>query len=363
MSVFKPIRIFLSSRCNTILNIAGNEISMLDVRRSIKDALEAELILTNRAFDVYTNESNYSGQGNGVQNSYEECFKALKASNLIVILYTGEAGWVPVDSNMGICHQEFEHSSRFFSSLTLNINLKKYRIGDPQRFDQIFDEQISRVNSTTPDASSPEQLKERIMEIINDFIKEKVHESIASYKSQVATTPVDRPSIDWSHFTYSERVDEITKALNESLSDQSIQMNKQYNKVWAIPDNMSVADARNLIGRPFNHEIKDFQAVSKKEAGVVHIIGVYGSATETQVKNMLGFPDVAVNKGKFGFYLWEKTSHIQMVFLVKCINRNAISHQLTLFYQWLESTNERVALLDRAKRRFKILKTMHENKL
>ncbi len=108
-------------------------------------------------------------------------------------------------------------------------------------------------------------------------------------------------TLDWSKLTYHERQTEMKSVLDPTFTTIPA-FEKVLKAFHAIPDNMSVEDAQNMIGRPFieEHElIKD----KKEQSGKTHFVAVYGNATQTQVKNFVWYPDLVVIKGSFGFYL------------------------------------------------------------
>ena len=125
-----------------------------------------------------------------------------------------------------------------------------------------------------------------------------------------------------------------------------------------IPDNMSVADARNLIGRPFIEEHELIKG-KKEKSGVIHFVAVYGTATEIQAKNLVGYPDLTVIKDSFGYYLWEKNAHIQMFFITKCINQQVIKTRLSQLINWLNDSKEKSKIVVRAHARHSILSAMN----
>jgi hypothetical protein len=129
-----------------------------------------------------------------------------------------------------------------------------------------------------------------------------------------------------------------------------------------IPDNMTVADARNLIGRPFLTEYKDV-LTSKLKSGIIHFVAVYGNATETQIKSLVGYPDLTVIKASFGFYLWENTMHIQMFFLKSCINPQTIKTRKSEVTNWLSNSREQSKILAKAKARYSILEAVNKNRI
>jgi hypothetical protein len=78
------------------------------------------------------------------------------------------------------------------------------------------------------------------------------------------------------------------------------------------------------------------------------------------VKNLVGYPDLTVIKGSFGYYLWEKHAQIQMIFLIKCINPQTIQTRLTQLINWLNRSGERSKIITRAKARHSILRAINE---
>jgi hypothetical protein len=133
-------------------------------------------------------------------------------------------------------------------------------------------------------------------------------------------------------------------------------------EVHAIPDNMSVNDASSFAGRPF---LKDQEAIRKLKSaknghGPVHFIGVYGQATETQVKKLIGFPDISTMREGFGIYVWEQNTQIQMVFFIGCKTPEAVRSNFILFDSWAASSKELHNIKLRARARYRILQAINE---
>ena len=93
---------------------------------------------------------------------------------------------------------------------------------------------------------------------------------------------------------------------------------------------------------------------------MIHFLAVYGNATEIQVKNLVGYPDLTVIKATFGFYLWEKNMHIQMFFLPACNNPQKIERRLSQLINWLRESLEQSKIVMRAKARYSILHAINE---
>jgi hypothetical protein len=204
------------------------------------------------------------------------------------------------------------------------------------------------------------ELEKDVLTQINGYLLEAIGKSFETRKEEVLGSGVFGVTLDWSKMSYSERQEAMLAKLK--LTFNTIPGLETVLKAFhAIPDNMSVADARNLIRRPFLFEHELIKGKNEK-SGIIHFVGVYGSATEIQVKNLVGYPDLTVIKGTFGFYLWEKNSQIQMFFITRCINPQTIKTRLSQLTNWLNSSGEKPKIVVRSMARFSILKAMNEAK-
>src|SRR5690606_1264451 len=182
--------------------------------------------------------------------------------------------------------------------------------------------------------------------------------AFATQKYHVKKSPPFGESLQFAQMTYAERANKIKSKL--AVSVPALFPGIIYN-IEVVPDNMSVTDARANIGRPFLDELRIIED-KQENKGVIHIIGVYGTVTELQVKNLVGFPDLAVNKTSFGFYLWDTTNHIQMFFLQKCTNTDAVGLNINYLEQWLKTSGEREKVVKRAEARHSILQAVRSSK-
>jgi hypothetical protein len=125
---------------------------------------------------------------------------------------------------------------------------------------------------------------------------------------------------------------------------------------------MSVEDAKSFTGRPFLKDQDLIPTTKKIKFGPIHFIGVYGNATEIQVKNLIGFPDISAIRDDFGIYVWEQNTHVQLVFLTECKTPEAVKSKFLLFNNWCRSNREYDNIIKRAEARFHILKSINEAK-
>jgi hypothetical protein len=171
-------------------------------------------------------------------------------------------------------------------------------------------------------------------------------------------------SLNWKKLKYFDRDRNITEILTHLIS-LSPDFKIFVTRAFSIPDKMSIEDAKSFTGRPF---LKDQELITIPKKGMtaafgpVHFIGVYGNATETQVKGLIGFPDISAIKDDFGIYVWEQNTHVQLVFLTECNTPEAVKSKFLLFNNWCRSNGEYNNMIKRAKARFHILKSINEAK-
>jgi len=208
-------------------------------------------------------------------------------------------------------------------------------------------------------ADSAEELEDKIITQIKKKLLLSIATSIDLLKSHSRSSNTFESTLDWSKLSYNQRIKEMEDQLEASHKDEE-GFNDIIMLYHAIPDHMSVADARNRINRPFLEEYNLLEEYEGLDKGMIHMIAVYGSATEIQAKNLVGYPDLTVIKGPFGFYLWDKIRHIQIFFLSKCINPETIRSRINEVRNWIKASKELNNIRQRAEGRYKINLTIKE---
>lgn len=359
------VKVFLSSKVKPIfegLDQADYDLGKL--RLFIKKSLESETLLGEKIFKVIMNEETF--EQDFTRDAFDACLDKVKESDLVVVLFTGDAGWAPdKDRNAnGICHEEFLIAAQDHPSMTFGMDLSKffknttYSTNQKKRNDA-FESDIVDLGRfrETPDGETVDEIQENVLKLIKGYIHTSVDKAFKAKKELDVTNTIFGKTLDWSKLNYSQRNDEIVKIEEKVFSDL---LNDTMIKYHSIPDNMSVSDARNFIGRPFLTEHLDITKSSHKN-GVVHVVGVYGSATENQVKGLIGYPDLTAIKASFGYYVWEQTTQIQMFFLTKCINPSTIKTRKQQVANWLKSSKEIANVKKRANARYNILEAINKS--
>jgi hypothetical protein len=356
------LRIFLSSRVKSAFTKLDKNYKLTDLRLNLRKTFEEEIFLGEHIFDIIINENNF--RADFTKNSFDNCLSTMLSCNIIIILYNGEAGWSAKDvKTAGICHEEFNLAIEKFSGLTYALNLTHYFDVEQFKLDEknkAFIKAFEDWNKSYEEikVTTVKGLEETVVRQIKSFILDAMEKAFLTRKEEVFTDTEYGATLDWSKLTYHERQSKMIHRLEPAI--QSVPAFRDIlKKFHAIPDNMSVADARNLIGRPF---VEEHEFIKKKieTSGVIHFVVVYGNATEIQVKNLVGYPDLVVIKGTFGYYLWEKNTHIQMFFLIACNNPQKIDRRLNQLINWLRESQEQPKIMVRAHARHLILSAINE---
>jgi hypothetical protein len=125
----------------------------------------------------------------------------------------------------------------------------------------------------------------------------------------------------------------------------------------AVPASLSIAAAREMIGRPF---LKDHELVGAmgKAIGPVHLIGCNRAVTEGQARQLLGFPDATIVNAPFGIYVADNSQKIQFVLLSNCRDETTTRYALQRFMEWLEEAEESSDLVEHAASRKRIVQAI-----
>lgn len=361
------IKIFISSKVDPVFEgLTETDYTLGKLRTFVKSELEKEEFLGEKIFDVILNEDGF--EADFTRDAFEACLEKVSEADVIIILYSGDAGWAPDKKKNvnGICHEEYLIAVKDHPGMTFGLNISghftKYKYSPEQQVrnksfkDDVegyyrFNEYLNETNAT--------ELQDYILKIIKADIQTSVNKAFKAKRKADLSNTIFGKTLDWSKLNYNQRVAELNAEVEKDFKD-FVPFNDIIVTRNVIPDNMSVTDARNYIKRPFLYE-QDTIKLSKLKKGVIHIISVYGNATEIQVKNLVGHPDLTVIKTPFGFYLWEQSTHIQIFFLINCKNPNTIKTRVQQVENWLRSSKERSKVQQRSLARFSILEAINKS--
>ena len=119
-----------------------------------------------------------------------------------------------------------------------------------------------------------------------------------------------------------------------------------------------IPSAIEIVGQPFQNDYKISNIVCNRYIGPLHIIGCHKTATENQARKVLGFSDAIIIAAPFGIYVADEIQKIQFVFIVGCYDASSTKHGIQRFFNWLEQSNEKVSVVNRATSRANILQAI-----
>lgn len=355
--------IMLSSRCNTKIAGVDGKVSLSYIRLEAKRLLKAERLFDNDVFDVWVSEE--PQDVNALESSWDACMSQVEKSDLLICIYTGEAGWAKAEGDIGICHAELEAGFNSEPSKVYVINACSAVSSKPtsSHADKDFQKYVTKLNRFYSKADNKDQIIDSIGKIAAEGIV-----SLAKMGKREARKGKYNygDALNWSRLNFSERTDAIIKTVKKQFelsghvrtNDGALikQVRKKHQLViHGCPSSMSVASAREIVGRPFLRDHIYIMNQSGRVNGPIHLIGVHKGVTEQQALSVLGHPDAVVVEGAFGIYIADKVQNIQIVFLSNCRDMSSTKHNVQRFLSWLEESGESNDFYERSVKRKKII--------
>jgi hypothetical protein len=371
MALNKQINVLISSRNSAEFD--GEILS--DIRDELRTLLEKEKIFGRKLIQIWINEKEDPQSFN--ETIWNKCLNVARQSDIVLILYNGETGWLKDNDTIGICHAEMLEAMNVASGKVWAIKLgnatpptlEDKRLQKANENFQNFVETNNQIFSKP--VFNKKELIQRTKECLIDAIYSLVKKGVilsAKSKSNYGEALV------WKRKNYDSRSVLMIKALKDSIDVNGIgyENNEKYflniedNNILlllhSIPDSVSIANARERVGQPFLQDYRNSKVLKENEniIGPVHIIACHKTITETQARNILGFPDATILKDSFGIYVADNIQKIQMVFLSNCSDSYSTAHTFQEFINWMERTEEMEQLIKRAISRKKIIITISD---
>lgn len=369
------IKLMISSRCSDQIRIGTQTMRFTELREKVLAELDKLEFLGRNLFDIEISEYFTEALDD---TSWEDCLIKIRESDLILIWFTGHEGYKDAGKSIGICYAEYLESLQSNPSRVYLLDFREYEILDAKG-----NLLTNKVKTESPFAKAVQQkdkwlnknsftkvkdlseLSMRVTEkckiILREAILRFVFEGSKSFRINKG---LFGEGLKWSKLNHRFRNEAMVHYLSASVKsfleqDDFKQLEKSF-KIYAIPDAMSVAEAREMVGRPF---LMDHKEVKKIKLGPIHLIGVYKNATESQIRDTIGHQEVAIIQDGFGYYVWDLINHNQLIYLTNCKDPQITIMQVDAFFTWLRVNDETTSIIDRAERRFKILKEIDKQKL
>ncbi len=356
----------LSSRCNDPFPL-NSKSNLTDLRRELKAEIESAEVLGRKLFEVWINED--APPAEGTQDSWDTCLHAVRDCDVLIVLSNGNAGWAAGGQDIGICHAEYMEGLRSAQAKVRLVALPtvpdvKGAAGERNRR---FQEYVSRQSPFRGgEVKNVADAKKRVLEALSDAVISLAQRGV---KAGASTRFDVGAALDWTRLDFRQRKKAMESTLSAALSGLqgaktlkggsvvSLDGKDVAVIVHAIPASLSVAAARELIGRPF---LEDHQRVALLASahGPLHLIACHRGATETQATSLLGFPDATVVSGPFGVFVADDVQKVQFAFLANCRDDAQTRHASQRFFEWLQQTGEAALVARRAVSRARIVKVL-----
>ncbi len=356
-------KIMISSRCKTKIKDVNGEVSLSDIRKEVKQLLEAAKLFDKEVFDVWISEEPY--EVSALESSWDACMSQVEKSDLLVCIYTGEAGWTKDKGDIGICHAELESGFNAEPSKVYLINASNALSPKPNtsQADKYFQQYVTNLNRFYSKADNKNEIIKSIKKIAVEGIvalakmgKREARKGKYNYGD----------ALNWARLNFDERTTAIIETIKKQLelsghvvTDDGALIKQVKKKhllvIHGCPSGMSVASAREIVGRPFLCDHIYIKKQSGRVNGPVHLIGVHKNVTEQQALSVLGHPDAVVVEGAFGIYIADKVQNIQIVFLSNCRDVSSTKHNVQRFISWLDESGENNDFYEKSEKRRKII--------
>ncbi len=362
----EKIRLMISSRSRS--PVFDPPIPLQQLRERLRAFIEGELTLGGEAiFEVWICEDD---TGSGIDSWWEESKSQIRKADLVLILYTGEAGSKIRGRGIGICHAELFEAAKFSREKILPIVTLAPPPYSEATHDRAFQDYVEQLNPWPNAPADEAQLQEVCTAIIRKRVVDLTKRAVVRRRG--ASFDLGN-ALDWSKLDFrarKERIEDVLKRfLVTDMAGRPVRLPSRRESIIAdlwntpvcwhvhgIPAATSIAAAREMVGQPFLDDHLSAKVLKKNQAtGPVHIVGCHKGITESQALRIRGVSDCTLVKTDFGIYLADDVLKVQVFFLANCRDVTATQSAVTEMFQWLDSAEESDDVAQRAAARTRIL--------
>ncbi|MFQ5754020.1 MAG: DUF4062 domain-containing protein [bacterium] len=366
----KKIKVMISSRCKDTIGLNDETVTFTDLRKQLKEEIEESNLFDEPLFEVWINEDAPAEEGS--TDLWEVCLKQVDDADIVLILYNGNAGWAKEGGDIGICHAEMQ---RALSTAPAKVRVIELPMSDLEqdpagkRNKQFRKYVQSQILFTGSKAENGEQ----VLALTKDTLYKAVVDMVGLGKREAKKGKYHLgEALNWSRMDFYKRKEAMEKIIRDNLRSRTgsseVPLEKGtllnvYNKTLlvlshAVPAALSVAAAREMVGRPFLHDHENATFLNDDVCGPLHLIGCHKKVTESQAVSLLGQPDISIINAPFGIYAIDIVYNIQVVFLSDCRDQSSTRYAVQRFFEWLEQSGEAPLLVNRAEKRKRIVQAI-----
>jgi hypothetical protein len=365
----EKIKIMISSRVNTEIRDGKKKVKLSGIRTELKNLLESTLLFEEQIYEVWVSEE--PRDSSALESSWEECMSQVEKSDILLCIYTGEAGWAKLPGDIGICQAELETGINKEPEKVYIINAEnavETPIDKTNTNNKRMAGYVTKINRFYNSANS----KDEIILITKEIIAQATIKLAKLGKLEARKGKYSfGEALDWTRMGFAERKDSIEKEIINQFKESgektkgrailyTYKRKKYLFTIHGVPSSMSVNSAREMVGQPYLNDHQHILEIEDNVYGPIHIIGIHKGITETQATTILGHPDAIVVNGSFGIYIADVIQNIQMVFLANCRDSASTRHNVQKFISWLQESGEDEFLFKRAEFRRKILDVINK---
>lgn len=219
MADFRKVRVMISSRCSSRVRDGDVRVPMTAVRQRLQRELAAESLCGEPLFEVWISDNAPDQSQGDLETAWEKSLEEVRKADLVLVLYTGEAGWAPAQG-LGVCHAEFEQAwnegpARVKVVRILDAQFAPKDAAESAR-DATFQACFSALNPTSSAASSADEIVDRSREALREAVAGLV--KLGGREARKGRFAYGA-SLDWSRMDFAHRKAAMEDALGRGLAE------------------------------------------------------------------------------------------------------------------------------------------------
>ena len=350
MARIPTIAVMVSSRS---LGTVFGGTPLADLRTRLAARLEDLALAGNRVFDVWIHERDVAPAAD--RSILEASLAEVQRADVVLVLYTGEAGSAASDSEIGICHAELREALARRREVVSMISLEPIADASTPK-DRAFQAFVSRQQLLWHRARDEAELFEVATRVLHQRVAE-----LAKRGASLAGGRVDRgTALDWARLEPAQRARAMRHALRDALGGVEVEPGGDVRvatlldrrvlfRIGATAAPLTTAAVRDRIAEALRRDHRLAPVLEREDAaGPVHLVACYRSVTEAQALKLVGSPDAIAIASDFGVLALDAVAKLQLVLLARCHDETSTALAMRRLREWLVASDEGERLERRA---------------
>ena len=357
-TALRKIKIMISSQCNRQFPDGGR--TLTELRKDLRDRIEAQTLFGQKVFEVWINEDS-PGRGTDI-NSWDVCLAEVRKADILIVLNAAHGGWAPSDGDVGICHAELmtAHNASPAKIRVIPLSGTQPMQDELAATNKRFKAYVDRINAFAPSVKSEVALFEAVEKAVADAVTSLVGLGVREAGKGGFSLG---DALAWSRLSFEEQAERMRTTMAAALVESGgtakgtrgvatkVAGGEVMIQLHASPASLSVAQAREYVGRPFLADHSVTPGYGRGTHGPLHLIACQTGVTTSQARVLLGFPDATIVTPGFGIFVADEVQQIQFALLRDCRDETSTRSAVHRLRSWLSESGEDQLVLERAKRR------------